>query len=182
MTDQFNPCLAFTLAPENEGGYSNDSRDPGKATNRGITEATLSHWRGAACTPADVQALTVDEASAIYRALYWNTLRCWGLLPGIDLMVFDFGVNAGPQRSALRLQAAVDAKPDGIIGPLTAIAARGAGAKFVIPALYTAQVAYYRSCDDFPIFGNGWLARTARRRDQALSMAALPATPQGATS
>lgn len=168
--NQFPPCLAFTL--KEEGGYTVDS---GGSTRLGITAATLSHWRGRVCTPADVSMLKAADVTPIYEAMYWNTLRCWALPAGVDLMIFDFGVNAGPQRAAVQLQEIAGVNDDGIIGPLTAIAARGAGAKMLIPALYSAQADHYRSCADFPKYGDGWLARAGRRRDLALSLAGLPA-------
>ena len=36
---------------------------------------------------------------ALYLADFWNRTRCDALLPGIDLMVFDHAVNAGPDRA-----------------------------------------------------------------------------------
>lgn len=167
--NQFPPCLAFTL--HEEGGLC--SLDGG--TNLGITASTLSHWRGRVCTLADVSMLKAADVTPIYEAMYWNTLRCWALPAGVDLMIFDFGVNAGPQRAAVQLQEIAGVNDDGIIGPLTAIAARGAGAKMLIPALYSAQTDHYRSCVDFPKYGGGWLARAGRRRDLALTVAGLPA-------
>jgi Glycosyl hydrolase 108 len=38
MADNFDTCLAFTLKAE--GGYSDNSADPGGPTNMGITLAT----------------------------------------------------------------------------------------------------------------------------------------------
>lgn len=37
-----------------EGGWSNHPKDPGKATNCGVTQRTLSDWRGEECGPEDV--------------------------------------------------------------------------------------------------------------------------------
>lgn len=171
VSDNFPPCQSFTLGEE--GGFSNDPRDPGGATNLGITLSTLSHWRKAQCAPSDVRALTPDLVAPIYKVLYWNAMRCWDLPPGIDLMVFDFGCNAGQGTSALLLQTAVGVDRDEEIGPVTAGAARGADVGALIASLFAAQQAYYRSLAGFPTFGNGWLARTGRRRALALSMGGL---------
>lgn len=62
----FGACLALVLL--NEGGWSNDPRDSGRATNRGITLATLAAWRKRPVSKAEVRALSAAEASAIYRA------------------------------------------------------------------------------------------------------------------
>ena len=76
-------------------------------------------------TSDDVRHLTVAEADAIYQSLYWHAMRC-DLLPiSIALMVFDFGVNAGPGTSVRQLQAAIGVTVDGIVGPVTARATRG---------------------------------------------------------
>ena len=46
-------------------------------------------------TAADVSAMKVEEAKAIYRAKYWDAQRCDELPAGVDYAVFDYGVNSG---------------------------------------------------------------------------------------
>lgn len=106
-----------------EGGYCDDPRDPGGATNMGITHRTLADWRGAPVTKLDVENLTRAEAAAIYAGRYWARVRAAELTPGLDLMVFDAAVNQGPSRAVQFLQRAVGVKPDGIFGPATLAAA-----------------------------------------------------------
>ena len=48
---------------------------------------------------ADVKAMKLDEAKAIYRAKYWDAQRCDELPAGVDDAVFDYGVNSGIGRS-----------------------------------------------------------------------------------
>ena len=166
----FDTAVAFTL--REEGGFTDDPRDPGGATNRGITLATLTHWRGRPATADDVRHLTVAEADAIYQALYWHAMRC-DLLPiGIALMVFDFGVNAGPGTSARELQASVGVKVDGVVGPVTALATRGADQAALIGTLHDAHAAHYRSLPAAADFGRGWLARLTRCTARAIDLAA----------
>lgn len=168
-TNNFLPSVAFTLA--HEGGYSDNPRDPGGATNRGITLRTLAAWRHADCTAADVQALTEAEARAIYRASYWNAVHADALPAGLDLMVFDFGVNSGPGRSARVLQEALGVVADGAIGPQTlSAAARVPDMGALVGRIADAQETFYRSLDTFDAFGRGWLARLADRRGVALGM------------
>lgn len=165
----FDTAVAFTL--REEGGFTDDPRDPGGATNLGITLATLTHWRGCPATADDVRHLTVTEADAIYQALYWHAMRC-DLLPiSIALMVFDFGVNAGPSTSARELQASVGVTVDGVIGPVTALAAKGADRVGLIGALRGAHEQHYRGLNDFPVFGAGWLARLTRCNALAINLA-----------
>ena len=50
-----NFALALALVLESEGGYVDDPRDPGGATNLGITRATLARWRGRDVSKAEVR-------------------------------------------------------------------------------------------------------------------------------
>ena len=172
MSDQFDACLAFTVAQE--GGYVDDPADPGGATNMGITLATMRHWdHDPALGPTDVRDMTRQTAAAIYRALYWNALRGDSLPAGVDLSVFDFGVNAGTRRSAELLQRVLgfpSDQVDGAVGPETLHAIQGADTTAVIGGLADHQAAYYRGLPEFGRFGRGWLDRTERRRQAALAM------------
>ena len=72
--DLFEPVMKFIRRWE--GGFVNDPRDLGGATNMGITIGTLSAWRQAHGMPVatvdDVRNLTRSEADAIYREWYWE--------------------------------------------------------------------------------------------------------------
>ncbi|HVV94700.1 MAG TPA: glycosyl hydrolase 108 family protein [Hyphomicrobiales bacterium] len=59
----FDACLRLVLL--NEGGWSDDARDPGGATNRGITRATLARWRGRPASKMELRALGRAEAARI---------------------------------------------------------------------------------------------------------------------
>jgi lysozyme family protein len=141
----------------------------------GITLATLQRWdRNPTLDAANVMDLARSTAAAIYRALYWNVLQGDSLPAGVDLSVFDFGVNAGPGRSAMLLQEAVGfsaGEVDGCIGPITLGAVLKADPVDLIDRLAGSQAAFYRNLPEFDIFGQGWLGRTERRKDAALAMA-----------
>src|SRR3954453_9618259 len=172
MADTFNTCIAFTL--REEGGYVDIPADPGGATNMGITLATLRQYTDDPQLGAtQVRDMTERTARAIYQALYWNPLRADALPRGVDLSVFDMGVNAGTWRSARLLQRALGFtgdEVDGCIGPETL----GAAAKFDARALVhnraDLKAAFYRSRAEFPIFGDGWLNRCRARKEAALAM------------
>jgi lysozyme family protein len=166
----FDACLAFVLSAE--GGYVDDPLDPGGATNLGITLRVLSEWRHTAVTKDEVRNLTNEEAGAIYRARYWNVVRGDDLPVGVDLMVFDAGVNLGTGRSARMLQAAVEVAQDGAIGPATLGAvARHQGTSDLIAGLAEARETFYQSLPTFSHFGAGWAARVNRAKQHALQMA-----------
>jgi lysozyme family protein len=175
----FDQCMSYVFSAE--GGYVDNPRDPGGATNLGITQKTLTDWRHAAVSKADVQALTKAEASAIYHAKYWNVLRCGSLPGGIDLMVFDAGVNCGTAHSARTLQTIVGCTVDGAIGPATLQAVNTAvgenSALAIITQFSQAQSNFYHGLATFDTFGAGWLARVAA----TLALAQRLATPSQQT-
>ncbi|HEY7821399.1 MAG TPA: glycosyl hydrolase 108 family protein, partial [Acidimicrobiia bacterium] len=116
----FPKCLAVTLT--HEGGYVNHPRDPGGATNLGVTHKTLAAHLGRPVSKQDVRNLTQGDVEPIYRRGYWLPVKGENLPHGVDLAVFDFGVNSGPSRSAKYLQGVVGVAKDGKIGPKTLIA------------------------------------------------------------
>lgn len=168
MINNFQPCLTFTLAQE--GGYVDNSSDPGGATNRGITADTYANWLGRAVTPAEVEAMPEVIAGKIYETEYWQPINGNGLPVGVDLVVFDFGVNAGTGTSAKMLQRFLQVRQDGAIGPETLAACAKHLPIDVIRWLGAAQHSYYYSLN-MPEFIDGWLARTGRRVARAIEMA-----------
>ena len=114
---------------DREGGYVNHPADKGGPTCFGITEA-VARAQGYA---GPMRQLPRDEASAIYKRLYWSR-------PGFDRIagrsvtlaseLFDTGVNMGPAVAVTFLQRALtalnrngqdypDLVPDGRIGAQT---------------------------------------------------------------
>ena len=113
---------------EFEGGFTNHPADRGGPTSMGITQATLSEWRGRPATVEDVRTLSRADAVAIYRARYWDAPGI-GLLPeALQPVVFDMAVNHGPRTAIRLLQRALNGlgrgvAADGILGHTTAFAA-----------------------------------------------------------
>jgi lysozyme family protein len=114
--------------------------------------------------------VTRREAADIYRQRYWRPMHCGELPAGVDLMVFDFGVNAGPGTSVKMLQRAVGVVDDGSVGPRTLAAVKAAAG--LIDALVEARLAHYRSLSNFATYGNGWTSRTRQVADLARGMRA----------
>src|SRR6185312_9138273 len=93
----YEEALRRVLA--HEGGYSNHPDDPGGPTNFGITLADYRKYVKPDATAADVRAMRVEEARAIYRRRYWDAQACDDLPAGVDYALFDYGVNSGIGRS-----------------------------------------------------------------------------------
>lgn len=168
--DRFAACVAEVL--RHEGGYIDHRRDPGGCTNRGITRRTLEGWRREPVSCADVQALTEAEARAIYRAHYWHAVRGDDLPAGLNLVVFDAALNSGRRRAALWLQQALGVTADGVIGPRTLRAARGANDRAaVIARACEVRLAFLKGLETWPDFGRGWSRRVREVRTAALAMA-----------
>ncbi len=127
---------------KHEGGYVDHPRDPGGATNLGITLATLSRWRGCTVSKAEVRALRKDEAAAIYRAEYWNKIDADSLRAGPDAALFDVAVNSGVGRAR-------QWKP----------LALGNDAVAAVKAVCARRRAFFRSLRTFDVFGKGWMRR-----------------------
>jgi len=166
----FNASLRMLL--EHEGGYTNDAADPGGATNFGITIFDYRKYVKANATAGDVRTMTVDVAKTIYRAKYWDAMRCDELPAGIDYAVFDYGVNSGISRAAKVLQRILGVADDGVIGPLTLAAVTGRAPAPVVNALCAERLQFLQSLRTWPVFGKGWARRVAEVKDAALAMAA----------
>jgi lysozyme family protein len=131
----------------------------------------------------EVQRLTRSETARIYRALYWTACKASKLPPGVDLAVFDFAVNSGPDRAIRALQAELGVVVDGQVGPLTLGAAARANSRQLINALCDRRMGFLRGLKTFASFGRGWTSRVAAIRAAALGSApALSNNPKGGTN
>lgn len=164
----FTNCLPVTLGYE--GLWSDDSRDPGGATMRGITLAVYRKYRPGA-SKADLRAISPTEVEMIYRAGYWNKIKGDDLPAGVDLATFDFGVNSGVSRAAKYLQGVVGVPADGDIGSGTLSAVRSASGKEVIQGLCGRRLSFLHGLKTFSAFGKGWSRRVANVEAKAVAMA-----------
>jgi lysozyme family protein len=168
----FDKALAVIL--HHEGGYVNHPRDPGGITNLGVTKNTWESWVKRAVTVPEMRALTPKHVAPLYKARYWDALRCDEIPAGLALCMFDFGVNAGPARAARYAQMMVGAGQDGKIGPrsIEAIKAFVAqhGEAEAVRQYQEARRGYYRRLPTFSTFGRGWLRRVDEVETEALKL------------
>jgi lysozyme family protein len=95
----FEEAINKTLS--HEGGFVNDPKDSGGATNFGITQATLTAWRKKPVTVADVKNMTRAEAVRIYKHEYWFKNSLDQVVSHVVAEeIFDSAVNTG--RTAIR--------------------------------------------------------------------------------
>ena len=167
-SSRFDACMPFIFKAE--GGYSDNPADPGGPTNFGITLATLRAYEGDPnLTADDVKKLTSAVAKEIYRTAYWHRMQCGALPPGLDLEVFDFGVNSGPAESVKTLQRIVGVTQDGSIGPITLAAVGQFNVGDLIARFAQARLAFYQSLN-MPEFEQGWATRVAQIQTAAAKM------------
>ena len=162
-----------------EGGFVNHPRDPGGATNRGITKRTLEEWLGHSVTVADVQGLPKATARAIYKERYWKLVRGDELPAGLDLVAMDGAVNSGPSRGVRWLQKAVGVEQDGQLGPVTLAAVQKAD-KGAIDRAIAARMAFLRGLKTWGTFGKGWSRRLTETQAEAHRMFGKVYTPDPA--
>ena len=161
---------AFKLMLQSEGGFVNHPSDPGGMTNLGVTKATWENWVGRESDEKEMRGLTPEKVEPLYKKKFWDACRCDELPSGIDYLVFDFAVNAGPGRSIKTLQTAVGTTPDGGIGPITLAAVNSFSEPELIEKFSQAKEDFYRSLNTFDTFGKGWLNRVAAVKIKATSM------------
>jgi lysozyme family protein len=149
---------------EREGGYVNNPADRGGPTKFGITAATLAEWRrlGRPATAAEVKAMKVEEARAIYT---WRYIEPFANIPFDELraQLIDYGVNSGVDAAKRALQRVLRVPVDGIIGPRTLAALLAQDWRFVNDALVAARVKHFLTiAEDDPTqrqFLFGWMRR-----------------------
>ena len=102
MKDNFEKALELVL--HHEGGYVDHPKDPGGATNYGVTKKVYERYLGRECTKDEVKEMPMEAVREIYKRKYWDKIRGDDLPAGLDWCVFDFAVNAGVSRASKLLQ------------------------------------------------------------------------------
>ena len=154
-----------------EGGFVCDPRDPGGATNKGVTQTTYDLWRiDHGLAKQTVKCITPAEICALYKSRYWDKLQGDKLPSGLDYCVFDFAVNSGPARAAKYLQECLFVDVDGKIGEQTLKALSGQPVGVLIDGICDMRQHFLERLPTFGHFGKGWTRRVAEVRAKAKGM------------
>lgn len=154
-----------------EGGYVNHPKDPGGATNRGVTQRVYTAWRKQkGLSPISVRNITTDEVATLMHDNYWVPAGCNHLPTGVDVAVYDFAVNSGVSRAAKELQKIVGAAPDGIIGAMTIAEimkyCNALGAEYLVSVYCNARLRFVQGLAHYETFGTGWKRRIKGSTDE----------------
>ena len=165
MKHNWEKCLEVIL--HHEGGYGNHPKDPGGETNMGVTKRVYEDFGGT----KDMKELTKEDVEPIYKKNYWDRVKGDDLPEGLDLMIFDFAVNAGTGRAAKFIQRLVNTTVDGGIGPNTLGKIKEYVVTYGIEETITSYALmrqnYYESLSTFDTFGKGWTRRVSEVTEKA---------------
>lgn len=166
---KFEPALQLVL--QNEGGFSNNPKDSGGATNLGISLRLYKKCVKPDADIDDIKKLTVSDATDIYRKLFWDRAPFADInSQNIANKLFDLSVNMGTPAAVKCLQVAINdifrdnvLVEDGVLGPRTINMINNV----VEPHLYAALLKQARVHYDFivknnpqyKIFLQGWVKR-----------------------
>ena len=168
MQANYEKCLEAIL--HHEGGYVNHPQDPGGETNLGVTKRVYEEGGGS----KDMKDLLVEDVAPIYKKNYWDRVKGDSLPSGLDICIFDFGVNAGPGRAAKYIQTQIGTIADGGIGPNTLAKLNEYLSKTPIEKAIrdyqSVRQDYYEQLSTFTTFGKGWTRRVQETTKMALEM------------
>lgn len=143
---------AFERLLGHEGGYVNDSEDPGGETKWGISKRSYPG--------VDIKNLTQAGAKEIYMRDFWMPLGA-ETHPAIKFQVFDFAVNSGIQTALRKLQLAVGVADDGWWGPASKAALAAMPLNDVLMRFAAFRLKYLNKLKSWPRFSGGWTERIA---------------------
>lgn len=161
---------AVNLVLKHEGGFVDNPLDPGGPTNMGVTQNVYSAWLGRPATAADVKAMPVSDAKAIYAQRYWKLVGGDNIIDqDLANWVFDMSVLRGVQAASKAVQTVLGVVVDGAIGPKTIAALNAYDADAFLLRFYklcvTAFVGIVSQKTNQLVFLPQWLKRAGEMLD-----------------
>lgn len=157
MDRNFARALAVTL--QYEGGWSDNPKDPGGATMKGVTLATFRR-RVPNASKADLRAISDQNLAVIYRDDFWNAVKADALGDGVDLATFDAAVNSGPGRANGWLKASL-----------------GGSNVETVKRICAKRLGFMQSLKIWKTFGGGWSRRVAAIEAKGVAWAVAATSP-----
>jgi lysozyme family protein len=152
-------CLANTLVQE--GGWTDDPRDHGGPTMRGIIQREYDKYRDRHGLPRQsVRYISEAELQDIYAGNYWRPMFGDQWPKGPDQIVFDIAVNSGTGRAPQIMGAAMGTSERRPMA-LAARASADPDKVGIVKRACARRASFYRALRNFDAFGRGWLRRNA---------------------
>lgn len=141
-----NPNVLIPFVLRYEGGFVNDPKDRGGATNKGITLNTFRSVYGRTKSVADLKKLTNEQWRHIFKTLYWDKCNADMIKDqSIANMLVDFAWHSGVTTAVKKLQKIVGVTSDGICGVQTIGAINSKYATETFNLLKAARMKYLQS-------------------------------------
>lgn len=148
-----------------EGGFVNDPRDKGGATNKGITLATYKalvradNNRDGKIDVNDLKLLTEKQWDAVFKVNFWNKWKADDIKSqSIANLLVDWYWNSG-RYGITNAQIVLGVTPDGIVGSRTIAAINNyPNERELFNKLWQARATYYKRLNQ-PVFLKGWMNR-----------------------
>lgn len=170
---------AFAIVHGHEGGFVDHPRDPGGATNHGVSlryarskGLLFDLDRDGDVDADDIRLITPAQAMAAFWSDFWRPCRCDELAPDLAVLVYDAAVNSGAPQAIRWLQRAVGVREDGIIGPLTMARIDNAPTPLIAHRFHWTRATALTELPTWPTFGRGWARRLAALPYQAQAILA----------
>jgi lysozyme family protein len=156
---------------KDEGGYTNESTDPGGPTNWGITIHDARQYWKVNATAEDVKGMPKSIAEDIYLRHYCTPVQYNDLPAGVDYAVLDYAINSGISRASKALQHILGVTEDGVIGPATLRAVATANPVDIIHSIYAQRLTFLKTLNIWKTYGHGWTNRCQHGVDFAITLA-----------
>ena len=156
--ERINKLKSFILSWE--GGFVNDLRDPGGATNKGVTLATFRFVFGKDKTVKDLKKITDSQWMTIFKTKFWDRYKADSIKDEwITYLLVDWLWTSGPGNAIERVQKFLGLKVDGIVGNVTINKINSFNGKELFIKLWHLRENFIKTRAQYPIYGKGWLRR-----------------------
>lgn len=144
-----------------EGGFVNDHRDNGGATNKGITLTTFQSVFGKDKTVEDLKRMTEDQWWKVFKTKFWDRYKADDIKDEwLRYLLVDWLWGSG-NWAIIKVQKLLGLKPDGIVGKQTIDAINNKNPKELFTAIWKMREKFLQdiSKGKNSVFLKGWLRR-----------------------
>lgn len=153
-----------------EGGYTNDPKDPGGPTNWGITIFDARKYWKSDATAVDVKEMPKAIASDIYRKHYADPVRYNDLPAGFDYSVLDAGINSGIGRAIPWAARSIGIVSTSSLADIVPISNAANDKVSIIQKYWAFRLSFLHGLSTWSHFGTGWGRRCAQGEAAAVKM------------